>query len=83
MNPTEQLREDLKKKIPSYGAELTLKKLRAGTVKRVYLSSNCPHKEDFLQFSETAEIVELPEDNRAIAVLCKKPFSVAVLSFEA
>ena len=65
------------------GKDLTLKNLKTGKVKKVFLSSNCPVEtiEDIKHYAELAkvdtEILDIPNDE--IGVLCKKLFSISVL----
>jgi len=80
----EQLHEDLRKHSPLYGVEVTMKALRQGKVLRLYLASNCPHKEQFYSHApKNCEILELPQTSTEVGVFCKKPFAVNVLSISA
>ena len=66
------------------GTDVTLKKLRAGKIKRIWLSSNVPTKlkEEILKYAKLAEAVvldvSLPNDE--LSVLCKKQFPVSIVS---
>ena len=65
------------------GADLVLKSIRNGSLKRVFLASNCPAqtKEDVLHYAKLASIpvVELNYNNEEIGIFCKKNFLVSVL----
>lgn len=78
------LRDDLKKKKPVLGLDLTLKKIRRQEVSKVYVASNSHAKKDLLSLGKTmgVEVVIVEENSKELGVLCKKPFSVSVISFE-
>jgi large subunit ribosomal protein L30e len=79
------LRKDLKEKKIIFGANTTLKKLRAGKLKRIYLASNCRKDiaEDIVKYGKIndVEVVKLKKTNEELGTLCKKPFSISVLSY--
>ena len=81
---TDQLKADLKKSTPFYGVEVTLKKLRKGELRKIYLSTNCKDKETIHSLAKKTgiQVVELQENNAEIGVICKKPFSISALCFE-
>ena len=66
------------------GTEITLKNLKLGRVEKVLLSSNCPAKveKDINHYAAlgNAELHKLEYPNDELGVICKKPFSVSVLS---
>jgi large subunit ribosomal protein L30e len=66
------------------GTERTLKNLKLGKVSKIFLTSNCPEdvEEDVKYYSKLAkvEVVKLRQPNDELGALCKKPFSVSVLS---
>jgi large subunit ribosomal protein L30e len=68
------------------GTKITLKKLKMGDVKKVYVSSNCPENvlNDVEHYSKIHNIpmVKLNETNEELGILCKKPFHISVLSIE-
>ena len=78
------LKKDLKKKGIVFGTDRTIKELKNGKVEKIYISSNCPKetRDDILYYSKLAnvKIIELKENNEELAVVCKKPFSISVLS---
>ncbi len=63
------------------GAEETVKNIKLGKVSKVYLGKNCPKdtQEDIERYSKTDEI-ECTVLNDSLDVVCKKPFSISVLS---
>jgi large subunit ribosomal protein L30e len=66
------------------GAERGLKNLKLGNVEKVYLASNC--KEDVKKEAEylaklsNASVVVLNQPNDELSLICKKPFSISMLS---
>lgn len=79
------LREDLKKKKPIFGADRTLKEIRSGKVEKIYISKNCRDdiKRDILHYSKLADVkvIELKETNNELGAVCKKPFNISVIAF--
>jgi large subunit ribosomal protein L30e len=79
---------DIKKMLKSkklvIGTEKTLKNLKKGNTSKVYLTANCPKsiKDDIKNYAKLnkAELVELNLPNDELGVICKKPFSISVLS---
>jgi len=69
------------------GTDETVKLLRQGKIKKVFLASNCnPQvKEDVEQFCKvgSVECVELTQSNEEIGVLCKKPFAISIVGVTA
>ena len=84
MNSPEQLKQDLKKATPIFGIEVTLKKLRKGELKKIYLAKNCKEKTSLLRYAQQndIEVIELEQNNIEVGVLCKKPFSISAICFE-
>jgi ribosomal protein L30E len=70
----------LKEKNIIFGTEKTLKNLKNGKCKKVFLSSNCPDRirKEIKDFD--VEVIELKEPNTEIALVCKRPHPVSVLS---
>lgn len=62
------------------GTESTLKALKKGKVKEVFISKNCPEyiKKRIKNYSEISESIytELDLTNEDLGILCKKPFSI-------
>ena len=70
-----------------FGAEKSLKLLRQGKLKKLYLSSNCSDevREDAQRYCEISgtECVPLTQTNDEIGVMCRKPFSISVVGVKA
>ena len=79
-----EIKKLLKAKSLVIGTENTLKNLKLGRIGRVILSSNCPDKvaEDLGYYAglSKAETIRVPYPNEELGVICKKPFSISVLS---
>ena len=80
-----ELRDALKEQKMIFGTKETLKQLKKGAVKKVFLSGNCPNsvRDHVKHYSKLAkvDVVELQQPGDEIALLCKKNFSVSVLSY--
>ncbi len=76
----DELKKALKEKTIVFGTERTLKNLKLGKTKKVFLASNCPDKirEEITGYD--VEIIELKEPNTEIALICKRPHDISVLS---
>lgn len=79
-----EIRKLLKSKSLIIGSERTLKNLKLGKVSKVYVSSNCSEKtegaiEHYSKLSNT-NVVKLKYPNDELGTVCKKPFSISVLS---
>ena len=65
------------------GTERVLKGIKSGSLKKVFLASNCPAKvrEDLIHYAKLSSIpvVELSYNNEEVGVFCKKNFLVSVL----
>jgi large subunit ribosomal protein L30e len=81
---TKKLREALKEKNVIFGSEETIKQLKLGKVKKVFVSRNCKEdvKERIRHYCEVGnvELVEMKEANDELGVICKKPFAISVVS---
>ena len=79
------LKKALKEKGLVFGTKATLRKLREGKVKQVLTASNCPKevKEEIKHNAKLtkAEVTELDLPDSEIGMICKKRFSVSVLSY--
>ena len=79
-----ELKRLLKTEKVVLGTEKTLKLLKVGGAEKVFLSSNCPEtvKKDIEYYAKLAAtpIVLLKQPNDELGILCKKPYSVSVLS---
>lgn len=80
----EELKRLIKSKKAVLGTERTLKLLKAGTAEQVFLSSNCPEdvRKDIEYYATLAgtPLVYLKYPNDEVGILCKKPYTVSVLS---
>ena len=81
----EKLKEALKKEEIVYGTEKTLKNLKKGETKVVFLSSNTPEeiRDEVKHYADLsgAEVVELDLPDNEIGLLTKRRHSVSVLSY--
>ncbi len=78
------LREDLKKNKPILGLKVALKRLRNNKVSKVYVASNSHAKDQLFNLGKSmgVEVVVVEEPSNALGILCKKSYSVSVISFE-
>ncbi len=80
-----ELKEALKEKGLVLGRDKTLKKMRAGDIKKVFLASNCPkHIEETVEYYaklNKVKVSKLEINNKELGIRCKKPFSVMVLGY--
>lgn len=78
------IRKALEEKKVVIGAGTAIKNLKLGKTELVYLSQNCPKNttEDIEHYAKIGNIkvVKLSYPNDELGVLCKKPFSISVLS---
>lgn len=80
--------EDLKKALTDkkmlYGTNETMKALKQGKVKEVFLASNCPAKvvSDIEHYAKLcgASVKRLDIHDKEVALICKKHHSISVLS---
>lgn len=80
--------EDLKKALNDknliFGTDRTLKALKSGKVKEVFLASNCPSNivADIEHYAKLngAEVKKLDMHDKEVGLICKKRHSVSVLS---
>lgn len=74
----------LKSKLVVIGTERTIKSLKRGNIEKVFLSSNCPTNVEkdlgYYASLSKADVIRLQYPNDEIGVICKKPFSISVLS---
>ena len=76
----DQLKKALKDPNITYGTEETLKKLKQGKIKTVFLSSNCPEHIKKKMGSHNIEVIQLEDSSEEIALICKRPHAISVLS---
>lgn len=79
-----EIKKLIKAKGIAIGLERTIKGLRLGKVDTVIISSNCPEKVvrdlDYYAGMGKAETIKVSFTNEELGVVCKKPFSISVLS---
>jgi len=79
------LKKALKEQKLTYGANVTIKNIKRGVVKEVFLASNTPKKikDDLKYYSKIADITvsELKQNGEELAIICKKNFLVSVVSY--
>jgi large subunit ribosomal protein L30e len=81
--------EELKKLIKEgkviIGTNRVMKNLKLGKLKCIYVASNCPKDilDDIKHYSKlyNVKVNELKENNEDLGIICKKPFSISVLSY--
>jgi large subunit ribosomal protein L30e len=80
------IKKDLENEKSVNGTERTLKKLKLGELKKVYVSVNCPEdiREDLEHYTKInkTELIYLKENNEELGVICKKPFPISILGIE-
>jgi ribosomal protein L30E len=79
------LQEELKNKKVIVGTDLTLKELKKGNLKKIFLASNCnPEiRKSILYYAKIMgiEVEELKIPNTELGISLKKPFSISVISY--
>jgi large subunit ribosomal protein L30e len=79
------LRDALKENKLVIGTERTIKNLKKGKVKEVFMAKNCPEHikkqvRHYCKISKTT-LTELDKTNEELGVLCKKPFSINICHY--
>ncbi|MBI2499552.1 ribosomal L7Ae/L30e/S12e/Gadd45 family protein [Candidatus Woesearchaeota archaeon] len=76
----EKLKKALREEKIIYGIDNTIKDLKLGKAKCVFLAKNCPDKirEEIKKYK--TEVIELEESSDEIALVCKRPHQIIVLS---
>lgn len=76
----EKLKKALKDKTLKIGTDVTLKALRNGKAKTVFLSSNCPEilLKQIQKYTKLVgvDLVKLDISNEELGAVCKRPFSI-------
>jgi ribosomal protein L30E len=84
MSDLEEIKKNLKTDKMIIGADETVKALKAGKLKKVWLSSNCKEsvKKDITHYCGLSgtELEQLDLPNDELGVACRKTFSISVLS---
>ena len=79
-----EIKKLIKSKNFIIGTARTIKGLKLGKIDKVLLSSNCPKNAvdgiNYYAELSKAETVKLKYHNDDLGVICKKPFSISVLS---
>ena len=82
-----EIRDGLKEGTIIIGTDETMKLLKSGKIKKVYLVANASDrmKDDAAYYGKLAnvEVVDLDMSNEDLGVLCKKPFSISVIGVKA
>lgn len=80
----DEIKEALAKGKIVIGSNEAVKKIKLGKVAKVFASNNCPKgvQSDLEKYSKVEEIefVVLDKDSDELGIICKKPFSISVLS---
>ncbi len=77
----ELLKKSLKEDKLVYGFKNTLTNLKNGKTLKIFLAKNCPPElSGEVKKYNDVEIIELKEPNKELALICKKKFSVNLLS---
>ncbi len=76
-----KLKKALKEKKIVYGVERTMKNLKLGKTTAIFLAKNCPEdlKKKIKKYS--VEIIEMNEPSDELALICKRPHMIAVMSY--
>ncbi len=79
-----EIKKLIKEKNLVIGTERTIKNLKTGKVEKVILSSNCSEAtlnnlRHYTELNKT-ETIRVNYPNNELGVICKKPFSISVLS---
>ena len=68
------------------GTKRSLKLLKTGLLKVIYLAKNCPEgvKQDVTYYAELSnvKVIQLEQPNDELAALCRKSFSVALVGIK-
>lgn len=79
-----EIKKLLKEKSLIMGKESAIKNAKLGKAEKVFLASNCSDKdrEDINRYADSsgAEVIGLKQNNEELGIICKKPFSISVLS---
>lgn len=78
-----ELRKALNEKLV-IGSERTIKLMKQGKIKKVFLASNCREeiKNQIKRYAELSkvEVYEMKEANDELGTICKKSYSISVIS---
>ena len=76
-----KFKKALREKKLIYGTERTLKNLKLGKTTAVFLAKNCPDKIREVVKMYKVEVVEMSEPADELALICKRPHAIAVISY--
>jgi len=81
-NALDELKAALSGKKAVIGTQKSLKSLKLGKLKKLFIASNCPEsvKEDIRQYAGDCKVTQLDVPNDELGTICRKQFSVAVIS---
>ena len=83
MDTIAEIKKAVKDKKVVVGTEQTIKGLKMGKIKKVFLTSNCPKsvREDIETYSRltSCQVEGLNVPNDELGVICKKQFAISVL----
>jgi len=78
----EKLKKAIKEQKIIFGTIKTLKNIKLGHTKVVFLASNCPEKTKIQMKSyKNIEVIELKIPNDEVAMICKRPHHISALSY--
>jgi len=84
MKAIEELKKELGNENIKFGTDLALKRIRNGKITKVFIASNCPNeiRDEIKHYSKLGkiEVFELDETNEEIGFICKKTFSIDIVS---
>ncbi len=76
----EQLKKSLKEDKLVYGFRNTVLGLKNAKVIKIFLANNCPREFKEKLKNYNSEIIELNEPNKELSLICKKKFSVNIVT---
>ena len=74
------LKKSLKEDKLVYGFKNTVLGLKNGKITKTFLASNCPREFKEKLKNYNTYIIELNEPNKELSLICKKKFSVNIVS---
>ena len=84
MTAVEEIKDALSKDIVIIGTDRTLKNMKQGKIAKVFVTRNCSDEvlSEINSMSKISniEVVKLDKSNEDLGVVCKKPYSISVLS---
>ena len=82
-NEIEEIKDSIDDKKVVLGATVTIKALKNSQLRKIFLSKNCTEAEkkdiEYYASFHNIPIVQLNYPSDEVGVICKKPFSIAVL----